>query len=49
MSCTHFGNVDIARQLTPALQITSHVREVWLVEEVATVGWDHTATFPLGP
>jgi hypothetical protein len=40
--------MDIARQLTPALPITTHAREVWLVEEVATGGWDHTATFPLG-
>ena len=40
---------DIEQQLTPALPISTHVREVWLVEEVVTGGWDHTATFPLGP
>lgn len=39
---------DIGRQLAPALPLTTHVREVWLVEEVAAGGWDHTATFPLG-
>ena len=38
---------DIAQQLTPLLPLTTHVREVWLMEELAAGGWSHTATFTL--
>jgi 2'-5' RNA ligase len=40
---------DIAQQLESSLPLTTHVREVWLMEELASGGWSHTATFPLGP